>query len=386
MIFDFIIVYQNDPSFNVREYLIERLDEALNNNLNVFENDAIERMLNFDFERRDEQTTDENGIIRQRIILGFSINMDDGTQSARIVIDEFTNSVQPDIEHILKFEDPLLRQDLVRWAEELFPLEMKLRRALSLIYLYAYKDIPYKLLREESVNIMNPPDDAHMQSVAENEFFFLTFGQYISLNHKSEVRQIPALTELIRNQLSYDSLKAEIERLPIQNEDDSEFITSLRSRMDPIEKMRNCVAHNRRPSENVINNYLTAYPLLDDALDDFLSRYSIEQIEIDAETIWETSLRESIKNILDSAVWDNESKTIQFYDPDEEHTTRHISTREELAIYISEIARNAFSSYVPREDGEDVYEFDEDEFTEQLLEDYNDRLATFFQEGQLTNY
>ena len=39
----------------------------------------------------------------------------------------------------MKFEDPLLRAELTERASEIFSLEMKLRRVLSLIYLQAYQ-------------------------------------------------------------------------------------------------------------------------------------------------------------------------------------------------------------------------------------------------------
>ena len=60
--------------------------------------------------------------------------------------------------HAIKCEDPLLRNELAGRAEELFGLEMKLRRVLSIIYLHAKPDAePYDLLREEVVQPMGNP-------------------------------------------------------------------------------------------------------------------------------------------------------------------------------------------------------------------------------------
>jgi hypothetical protein len=39
--------------------------------------------------------------------------------------------------------------------------------------------------------------------------------------------------------------------------------------MDSIEKMRNAIAHNRRPSKKATNDYLNAFPLVNQALNDY---------------------------------------------------------------------------------------------------------------------
>ena len=216
------------------------------------------------------------GVEHRRTVLAFTLELPDEIASARIVVDEFADAlVAAPIEHAVKFEDPLLHRELAERSQELFALEMKLRRVLSVIYLHAYRDQPFDLLREEKEKPVNPAREEHMKNVAENEFFCLTFGQYVGLDQKPDIRQLPMLLDLIRTNETYDALYAELERLPVADEDDAVFMAGLRQRMDAIETMRNCVAHNRRPSKRVTDNYLNALPQVDVSLDAVLVRWAI---------------------------------------------------------------------------------------------------------------
>jgi hypothetical protein len=47
--------------------------------------------------------------------------------------------------------------------------------------------------------------------------------------------------------------------------------------MDSVEKMRNCVAHNRRPSDAVVGHYNNARPLLDQLLTEYLATWAYDE-------------------------------------------------------------------------------------------------------------
>ena len=181
----------------------------------------------------------------------------------------------PPIFHVLKFEDSLLRDELAQRAAEIYALEMKLRRVLTLIYLHAYQSgDPYDLLRDEVVKPFNSkeqPSPRQMQAAAENQFFHLTFSQYVNLNQRSEIK-LSAMLEIVRAAEQYVVFRQEVLRVPVEHEDDAVLLAGLKDRMDAIERMRNCVAHNRRPTKSVSENYLNARPLLDQMLDEYLAR------------------------------------------------------------------------------------------------------------------
>jgi hypothetical protein len=122
---------------------------------------------------------------------------------------------------------------------------------------------------------MTKPTKVQMQPMYENQFFHLTFSNYVSLNQRPEVKQVPTLLELIRGAEQYEEFRKELQRKPVEKEDDAVLLAGLKERMDAIEKVRNCVAHNRRPSRTMLDNYINARPLLNDLLDQYLARWSI---------------------------------------------------------------------------------------------------------------
>jgi hypothetical protein len=265
MIFELIIIHEPREDEPILGIIRERLREALEANLNDVEDDALAEMVRVNFQRPLPANAD--GV--PCAVLGFSLELTEETASTREVVDEFADALMADpIKHAVKCEDPLLRAELAARAEELFALEMKLRRVLSIIYHHAYPDAdPYDLLWEETEQPMAKPEKEQMKAAAENQFFHLTFRQYAALNQR---RAIKDLVALIRNEDTYETFRAKLLHQPVEHEDDASFLASLKERMDSVEKMRNAVAHNRRPSRKATNDYLTAFPLVNQALDDYL--------------------------------------------------------------------------------------------------------------------
>lgn len=281
MIFEFIIIHRPLKDEPILGILCERLHEVLEANLNDVEDDALVDSVRINFERSLPANADG---APPRAVLGFSLELTEETASIREVVDEFADALMADpIEHTVKCEDPLLRAELAARAEELFALEMKLRRVLSIIYHHAYPDAdPYDLLREETMQPMPSakPQKEQMKAAAENQFFHLTFGQYVNLNQRPAIKDLVAL---ISNEDTYETFRAELLRQPVEHEDDASFLAGLKERMDSIEKMRNAVAHNRRPSKKLTNDYLNAFNLVKQALGDYLGALAADSRDTDAE-------------------------------------------------------------------------------------------------------
>lgn len=150
---------------------------------------------------------------------------------------------------------------------------------LTFVYLHAYQDgAPYELLREEFVQPMNKEklQPTHMKDRAENQFFHLTFGQYVNLNRRPELK-LPDLLALVRDKDTYEGFREELARAPVADEDDAVLVAGLKERMEAIEAMRNCCAHSRRPSKKVEENYINASPLLHRLLDGYLARWEWQE-------------------------------------------------------------------------------------------------------------
>ncbi len=281
MTFEFLIACHPALDTNIQQILTNLLSEALYNNSNLFDEDAIADMIEFRYERSGGEITDDGGITPHHHLIGFALELSDEIESIREVVDEFATSLPdtPPIFHVVKFEDPLLRSELAVYAKEIFALEMKLRRVLSIIYLNAYqgKD-PFNLLREETVKTIGRQTQDQMKIATENQFFHLNFKQYINLNQRPKSKLTATdILELIHNTEEYDAFRAEILRVPVEHEEDAEFLASLKNLMDPIEQMRNCVAHNRRPTQRITDNYPTACLDLEKHLDEYLEKWEAQQ-------------------------------------------------------------------------------------------------------------
>jgi len=279
MTFEFLIACRASPANDLRQVLIDLLAKVLEDNLNEFDVDAVASMVILRHERKGNESPNESGAIIHHILVGFALEIPDGIESTDAVISEFAAALAdtPPIFHAVKFEDPLLQTQLAERAAEIYALEMKVRRVLSLVYLHAYQDSdPYDLLCEEAVQPMTKekPQVEQMRAVCDNQFFHLTFGQYVGLNQRPDVK-LPALLEVLQIAKDFQAFRDEILRVPVEHEDDAVLLAGLRQRMDAIERMRNCVAHNRHPSKSTTENYLNARPLLDAMLEQYLARWQV---------------------------------------------------------------------------------------------------------------
>ena len=276
MTFEFLIACWMTPETDIRQVLTELLATVLEDHQNEFDEAFVTEMIQLRYERMGGEVIEGNDLASSHSLVGFAIELPDKTELIAEVIDEFAKSLPeiPPVFHAVKFEDPLLQAELAERAKEIFSLEMKLRRVLSLVYLHAYQDgDPFDLLREEVEQPpgRDKPKQDQMQTAYENQFFHLTFGQYINLNERAEFKQVANVLELISNSDCYDALRAEILRVPVEDEGDADLLADLKSLMDSIDKMRNCVAHNRRPPKGVAANYPSARERLEQRLDEYLT-------------------------------------------------------------------------------------------------------------------
>ena len=273
MTFEFLISYQAIDGTDVNLVLRDLLSQALVNSQDEFEEDDIDRMIRISHIRSGEEVARDDRKVAQYTILGFSLELPE-MDTADAVVDDFAASLSSSdaVLHSLRFEDPVLQEELAQRAAEIFSLEMKLRRVFSFIYLHAYqREDPYDLLRYERVDPVTPNLRKHdMVAATENQFFHITFSQYISLNRRRELSQVPQILSVLRDSGSYDVFREEVTRRPIANESDAELLDDLQSLLNPIEQMRNCVAHNRRPKVEDRQDYLRNLPVLEKRLDKFL--------------------------------------------------------------------------------------------------------------------
>ena len=274
MTFEFLISCHMPP-YNDTEDIREFLLDVLNQVMDYSEIDFDDNMIQIRNQRPLKEAPADSG----NILVGFSLELPEDDTEIEAVVADFVEDLQdrPPVMHLVRFEDPLLQAELSRWAAEIFALEMKLRRVLSFIYLHAYQiSNPFELLEEEQVHIPQGtrPQEKQMKDLSENEFFHLTFSQYTSLNQR---RQIDPrhIVGIILDSEQYDDLRQELMRSPISDERDTELMNNLKEHLNSIERMRNCVAHNRRPSTRVREDYSIRRPILEELLDSYLADLTV---------------------------------------------------------------------------------------------------------------
>ncbi len=113
-----------------------------------------------------------------------------------------------------------------------------------------------------------------MRAIGQNEFYHLTFGQYPKLNNKKDLTTQKDLIELLLEAKDFGELKVKLTDNPIHNENDSDLIAALREVSPKVEEFRNCVAHNRKLSDDLLRNYAEAKGILLERLETYLGQFS----------------------------------------------------------------------------------------------------------------
>lgn len=263
-----IVCHPEDVS---EDSLREVLQQTLANNLDDKSLDELTDSIRFTHLR---EFADPNGDA-PRVIRAFDLLLPEQTTYPDRVIKEFADTIRDseDVDHLLKFYDDTLLERHIAHQRELFEFEMMLRKALSIIYLNSYRGRFYELLRDETTKPAGSPAEHDMHEAHENEFFHLVFSQYISLNRRRTLNKVEDILKLVQEADDFDKFKQEISRAPVEDEADSDFLASMKQRLNSVEQLRNCVAHNRTPLEKVLQDYTTARTLLDDSLKTFLKRF-----------------------------------------------------------------------------------------------------------------
>jgi hypothetical protein len=205
-----------------------------------------------------------------KYIAGFILDLEEDLNE---IIQEFGKKLQEDenIDLVLKYGDEGMQVEHQKYAKEIFDLEMKLREIISFIFLDTYKGDYHNLLREVDVKILNKnnkPNGEYYNSHFENEFFFLLFSDYAKLNELKELKQ-PDLMEMIINSNDYDDLKQKIQSRGIIKKEYQDFLAGIKQNLEPIENIRNCIAHNRSFTDTIIENYEEAKKNLEGTIDEF---------------------------------------------------------------------------------------------------------------------
>lgn len=285
MICDFLIICEPDLNQEaVQEILNSKFYEALQNDLDEIDETILENCVEVAIFKM-ETFNISNDETTQHTLCCFNLNIPLEVENPQLVIEYFASLLESfeGIKHILKFYDDHLLENNLKFIPRLFELEMKLRKAISIIYLFSYYDDFYNLLRDDSIEVIkkdgNKVTEEQMKNMQENEFFHLTFSQYINLNKTKPIKDVNKLLSKMSLFSTFEDFKDGLQKLPIVKESFQDFIASLNQTLDAIEKLRNCIAHNRTPSKKIIEDFERFYVMADELIENFLISLTDEQEE-----------------------------------------------------------------------------------------------------------
>ena len=280
---DYLVVYAEE--LDLMDLLTEMLKNALED---VYdeppEEEELRQHINIRYTKRRKDKAERQEDCR--CTSGFSVEFDSEEERLAELIDDFSESLanctDEGIEHLLKLNDPQLQRALRDYGEEIFEIEMKLREALSLIFVDTYGQDFYTLLKDVDITQTERPSVQRMQQFYENEFFFLFFSHYPRINNRKRPNQ-DGIFEYIQQAEDFEELKQKMTANPITKERYVDFLASLEQRVDSIEKLRNCVAHNRSIPKRTLDNYKTAKDLLLEEIKEFLEEQENSEVNYETE-------------------------------------------------------------------------------------------------------
>jgi len=311
----------------------------------------------------DEHSLDSMVLIRyskqqsdELRITGFTIEFDDVGKDLTSLIESFTEILQQEeaIVHILKFSDPSIQKSHLEYAQEIYDIEMKLREVLSFIFIEVYGQSFYNLLQDVDVKIATKelPNEDYFKKHFENEFFFLLFSDYIRLNERKPIKNDDLLT-LIRQVADFDALKTKLSSPPVSEGKYHDFLASIKERVDAIDKLRNCVAHNRSIPDKVRENYNMSKRLLLEGIADFWYELNHE----DDRPVWEEEATEALEAALENASWNPDDGSVEIYNSYDE-TYRTCRSYDELVEELERLAIDTSCLSMPYEEGAPVFNYD----------------------------
>jgi hypothetical protein len=265
--------------------ILSSLKEAIEENYLEIDDSRLQGILETNYTKQ---------INEDEIIMGFGLNFEDGFDNVEEIIQSFSEKINllDDCISLVKFNDDTLKFNHMKIYERLFNIEMKLREIFSFIFIETYGQDYYNLIREINVTTQKdlPKKEyeriKHLKNRFENEFFYLLFSDYKEL-HKLKEMKHDDLVEIINLSRDFKKFKENILLRGIKKEY-LPFIEESEGILSKLEKIRNCIAHNRELSNSMDCELI---------FEDIENR--IKEFEISIKTPLSAKL--TIKKILDNS-------------------------------------------------------------------------------------
>lgn len=157
---------------------------------------------------------------------------------------------------IVKTQDSILQTKAYEIYKQISELEMELRNVLTYIITYDEKKINDELLKTFGINKSEKPDYEQIKKDYENGLFYIYFNHYAAFIDPEKLKA-DKIVEFLQapNIDTFEKFKIQLQDRGIKEVRHLDFIASIKTKLDPIEKMRNAIMHIRNLSDNLVKNF-----------------------------------------------------------------------------------------------------------------------------------
>jgi hypothetical protein len=195
---------------------------------------------------------------------------------------------------VVKINDTLLQERASKFYKGIIDIEMDFRNVLTYILNYDNKYITEELFKDFGINKSEKIDFDKIKDKYENGLFYIYFNHYSNFSEPQKIKAEKIL-DLLQNPniVTFQSFKAQIATRAILEERHTSFLFSIKTKLKPLEDMRNAIMHIRNLSKDIVDNYEKV------ALD---SKVGDEIIEKGIKTIIKDFWKEE-NNVLKESTW-----------------------------------------------------------------------------------
>ncbi len=177
------------------------------------------------------------------------------------IVFSFLSSVKEldNVLSVVKLNDTILKQRAYKYYQQIIDIEMDLRNVLTYIITYDNKSISKQLFKDFGINKSETVDYGMLQEKYENGLFYIYFNHYIEFTAPEKLKANEMLDFLQDPSVdSFERFKSKLQKRGLQEERHLDFLSSIKTKIKPLESMRNAIMHIRNLSDNVEENFLKA--------------------------------------------------------------------------------------------------------------------------------
>ncbi|MEA3387506.1 MAG: hypothetical protein U9Q66_03910 [Patescibacteria group bacterium] len=178
--------------------------------------------------------------------------------SLKSIVFSFLQSVEntESIISITKVNDTILQETAFEYYQKIINLEMDMRNVLTYILAYSSKTINEELFKNFGIDKSEKLDNRYIKEQYENGLFYIYFNHYASFTQPQKLKA-EKIAEFLQepNISSFEQLKSKLQDRGLKEDRHIDFIASIKTKLKPLEKMRNSIMHIRNISDNTIRNF-----------------------------------------------------------------------------------------------------------------------------------